>query len=37
MINKNDIINKYASEKYIEKNMKRYESYISKSLRHDFS
>lgn len=37
MITKNDIINKFASEKYIEKNMRRYESYISKSLRDDFS
>ena len=37
MITKNEIINKFASEKYIEKNMKRYESYIPKSLRNDFS
>lgn len=37
MITKNEIINKFASEKYIEKNMRRYESYISKSLRNDFS
>ena len=37
MITKNEIINKFAKEKYIEKNMKRYESYISKSLRDDFA
>lgn len=37
MITKNEIINKYAKEKYIEKNMKRYWSYIPKSLKDDFS